>query len=314
MRPDVNLQFRPLHCSRKSSGISSWKQSACVCSCSRLIAHQAELSPIQAELDRSTIHMYSFSDGHNQAIRSSCQDTSWFWMPWVTAGKICFRVCVCWQLSGWLKSAVFHCKVNEISIYLECERWSYIGQQDWCPKFMWLWKCAFHLRNAGLQGLGWAVGPLPWPQGRWKRGNAFLLHAMERWGWHTYGPHEPSEAPASSCSWGPGGFAFQIQAGHVRSSGADCCQGLQQLLVIQALIKKTDCKTEQLLSMLLLNSQADDSAKVCMNIQNSINNGRNCSSPQHEWQQISIYTEVFSCIIRKGIAARQLPHQCIAES
>lgn len=176
----------------KISGISSWKQSACVCSCSKLIAHQAELSPVQAELDRSTIHMYSFSDGHNQAIRASCQDASWFWMPWVIAGKTCFCVCICWQLSGWLKSAVFHWKVDETWIDLDCEHWCYGGQQDWCPKFTWLWKCALHLCNAGLQELGWAVAPLPWPKGRWERGNAFFLHAMEGWGWHTYGPYEPS--------------------------------------------------------------------------------------------------------------------------
>lgn len=274
------------------------------CSSSRAESHTAEL-------DRSTIHMYSFSDGHNQAIRASCQDASWFWMPWVTAGKICFRVCICWQLSGWLKSAVFHCKVDEIWINLECECWSYKGQQDWCPKFMWLWKCAFHLCNAGLQGLGWAVVPLPWLQGRWEWGNAFLLHAMETWGWHTYGPNEPSAN--ISLQLGNWWSCISNPSRARRSSQTDCCQGLPQLHVIQVLIRKTDCKIEQLLRMLLLNSQADDSAKVCMNIQNSINNGRNCSSPQHEWQQISIYIEVFSCIIRRGIVARQLPHQCIAE-
>lgn len=176
---------------------------------------------------------------------------------------------------------------------------------------MWLWNRTFHLCNAGLQGLGWAVVPLSWPQGRWERGNAFLLYAMQRWGWCTYGPYEPSAN--ISLQLGTWWSCITNPSRAPRSSAADCCQGLQQLHVFQVLIKKTVCKTEWSLRMLLLNSQADHSAKVCMNIQNSINNGRNCSSSQHEWQQISIYTEVFSCIIRRGIAARQLPHQCVAE-
>lgn len=51
--------------------------------------------------------------------------------------------------------------------------------------------------------------------------------------------------------------------------------------------------------MLLLNSQADDEAKLCMSIQNNKSNGGNCHCPWHKLHCIPTHMRVFNCISRR---------------
>lgn len=92
-------------------------------------------------------YVFLLENWHNQAIHVSCQDASWFQMPWVIAGKICFCVCIRWHLSGWspLKSAAFHWNVDEIGIDPEDESWSMEDIRTGALQFIWLRKCAWHM-------------------------------------------------------------------------------------------------------------------------------------------------------------------------
>lgn len=154
----MSLQFRPRYCPRKSSGISSWKQSLLVCSSSRLIAHQGSRASLRLSWMQSYTYVFPLENGHNQAIHASCQDASCLQMPWVIAGKICFCVCISWYLSGWslLKSEIFYWNVDGIGIHPEDASQAYGGCKDW---YSWiqggLEPCLAHASDAR-----WVLGVL----------------------------------------------------------------------------------------------------------------------------------------------------------